>query len=216
MRGKNLFVLVLIFLVAGCVGGQIASTTEYYMLNYASPDIKGSIPLNVFLRVERFSVAQVFNSNAMLYGTGSFTLTPFPNDRWRVNPGDLVTDNLIRDIRHAGIFRGVFSYRDTEVTRFVLEGNVTEFLEVEEKGSPKALLTIYVTLLDLNQKEVTRKVVFQKRYSQAVECNEKGPGGMAQGLSKSMEQLSGQIISDVYHAVKSLDATTIGQPETLK
>jgi hypothetical protein len=39
---------------------------------------------------------------------------------------------------------------------------------------------------------------------------------MAQGLSKSMEQLSGQIISDVYPAVKSLDATTIGRPETLK
>jgi len=210
MRGKNLFIPVLILLVAGCVGGQIASTTEYYMLDYASPDIKSSIPFNAFLRVERFSVAQVFNGNAMLYRTGSFTLTPFPNDRWRVSPGDLVTDNLIRDLRHADIFRGVFSYRDTEVTRFVLEGNVTEFLEVEEKDSPKALLTIYVTLLDLNQKEITRKVVFQKRYSQAAQCNEKGPAGMACGLSKSMEQLSGQIIRDIHHAVKSLDAATGG------
>jgi ABC-type uncharacterized transport system auxiliary subunit len=210
MRGRNLFIPVLILLVAGCVGGQIASTTDYYMLDYAPPDIKGSTPLNVFLRVERFSVAQVFNSNAMLYRTGSFSLTPFPNDRWRVNPGDLVTDNLIRDIRHAGIYRGVFSYRDTEVTRFVLEGNVTEFLEVEEKGSPRALLTIYVTLLDLSQEKITRKVVFQKRYSQAAQCDERGPAGMAQGLSKSMEQLSGQITIDVYHAVKSLDTAASG------
>lgn len=208
MRGRNLFIPVLIFLLAGCAGGKIASMTEYYMLDYASPDIRGSTPLNGFLKVERFSVAQIFNSNNMLYRTGSFTLTPFPNDRWRVSPGDLVTDNLIRDIRHAGIFRGVFSYRDTEVTRFVLEGNVTEFLEVKEKDIPKALLTIYVTLLDLNQKEITRKVVFQKRYSQAVECGEKGPGGMAHGLSKSMEQLSGQIINDVYRTVKLLDAAT--------
>jgi hypothetical protein len=96
------------------------------------------------------------------------------------------------------------------VTQFVLEGNVTDFLEVEDNGSPKAFLTIYVTLLDLNQKDITRKVVFQKRYSQAVECGERGPGGMAQGLSKSMEQLSGQIISDVHHAIKSLDAPTSG------
>ena len=210
MRGKNLFITMLIFLLAGCVGGRIASTTEYYMLDYASPVINASTPLNMFLRVERFSVAQVFNSNAMLYRTRSFTLTPFPDDRWRVNPGDLVTDNLIRDIRHAGIFRGVFSYRDTEVTRFVLEGNVTEFLGVEENGVPKALLTVYITLLDLNQKDITSKMVFQKRYSRAAECGEKGPGGMAHGLSKSMEQLSGQIINDVYHAVKSLDAATSG------
>ena len=39
---------------------------------------------------------------------------------------------------------------------------------------------------------------------------EKGPRGMAQGLSKSMEQLSGQIISDVYRAVKSLDVSASG------
>ncbi len=210
MRAKILFVPVLIFLLAGCIGGKVASTTEYYMLNYASPDVKESTPLNGFLKVERFSVAQIFNSNAMLYGTGSFSLTPFPNDRWRVNPGDLVTDNLIRDIRHARIFQGVFSYRDTEMTRFILEGNVTEFFVVEEKDSPKALLTIYVTLLDLSQKEITRNVVFQKKYSQSAECNGRSPGGMARGLSKSMEQLSRQIVSDVYHAVKSLDAAASG------
>ena len=210
MRGKILFIPVLILIVAGCVGGRIASTTEYYTLDYAPPEIRDSTQLNAFLRVERFSVAQVFNSNAMLYRTRSFNLIPFSNDRWRVNPGDIVTDNLIRDIRRAGIFRGVFSYRDTEVTQFVLEGNVTDFLEVEDNGSPKAFLTIYVTLLDLNQKDITRKVVCQKRYSQAVECGERGPGGMAQGLSKSMEQLSGQIISDVHHAIKSLDAPTSG------
>ncbi len=210
MRVKNLFILVLIFLLAGCVGGKIASTIEYYMLDYASPDIKESTPFNGFIKVERFSVAQIFNGNAMLHRTGSFALTPFPNDRWRVNPADLVRDKLIRDIRHSGIFRGVFTYRDTEVTRFVLEGNVTEFLEVEEKGSPKALLTIYVTLLDLKQKDITRKVIFQKKYSQAMECGERGPKGMAEGLSKSMEQLSGQIISDVYHAVKSIDAAATG------
>ncbi|HVO66934.1 MAG TPA: ABC-type transport auxiliary lipoprotein family protein [Syntrophales bacterium] len=206
MRGKNLFILVLLLLVVGCVGGQVASSIEYYMLDYASPIIKSSTPLNVSLRVERFSVAQLFNSNAMLYRTGSFNLTSFSNDRWRVNPGDIITDSLIRDFRHAGIFRGVFSYRDTEVTRFVLEGNVTEFLAVEEKGSPKALLTIYVTLLDLKQKEITRKIVFQKMYSQSAECNGRSPGEIAQGLSKSMEQLSGQIISDVYQAVKSVDS----------
>ncbi len=54
MRAKILFVPVLIFLLAGCIGGKVASTTEYYMLNYASPDVKESTPLNGFLKVERF------------------------------------------------------------------------------------------------------------------------------------------------------------------
>jgi hypothetical protein len=65
------------------------------------------------------------------------------------------------------------------------------------------MLTIYVTLLDLNQTDNTKKVVFQKSYSHASPCKENSAEGLALGLSESMERLSTQIIGDVYNAVKS-------------
>jgi ABC-type uncharacterized transport system auxiliary subunit len=139
----------------------------------------------------------------MIFRAGSFGLDKFPYDRWGTNPGDMVADYLIRDFRRVGLFRGIFSYRDTDVVRFLLEGSITEFLIVEQKDGRKALLTIYVTLLDMNQTVCTKKVVFQKSYSHAAPCKENSAEGLAMGLSESLERLSAQIISDVYQAVKS-------------
>ncbi|MGA3207318.1 MAG: ABC-type transport auxiliary lipoprotein family protein [Syntrophales bacterium] len=203
MRSKGLFIPVLILFMAGCMSGQSPSRTQYYVLDYASPGIKDTLRLDESLKVERFSVAQLFNSNSMIFRAGSFGLDKFPYDRWGTNPGDMVADYLIRDFRRVGLFRGIFSYRDTDVVRFLLEGSITEFLIVEQKDGRKALLTIYVTLLDMNQTVCTKKVVFQKSYSHAAPCKENSAEGLAMGLSESLERLSAQIISDVYQAVKS-------------
>jgi ABC-type uncharacterized transport system auxiliary subunit len=203
MRSNGLFITVLILFMAGCMGGQSPSRTQYYMLDYTPPSVKDTVRLDESLKVERFSTAQLFNSNAMIFRTGSFGLDKFPYDRWGTNPGNMVVDYLIRDFRQAHLFRGVFSYQDTDIVRFLLEGSITEFLAVEQKDGRKALLTIYVTLLDLNQMDITKKIVFQKSFSHAAPCKENSAEGLAMGLSESLERLSGQIISDVYHAVKS-------------
>ncbi len=205
MKGKGLLIALLLLLTAGCGGGRTAVTREYYMLDYAPPAL-GEMPcLEEILKVERFSVVQLFNSNALVRGTDSVTLSTFPDGRWKANPADLVTDSLVRDFRRAGLFRAVFSYRDPETCRFVLEGSVTEFLEVREEGSRKALLGLDVTLLDLNRPEISRRVVFQKSYSHGAPGGEEGPRGLASGLSRSLAQLSGQIIKDVYQAVQAQD-----------
>lgn len=203
MKRKDLFIPALILLMAGCVGGQPPVKTQYYMLDYNPPGIKETFRLDESLKVERFSVAQFYNSNSMMFSTGSIGLDKFPHDRWGTNPGYMVADYLVRDFRQTGLFRGIFSYQDTDVVRFLLEGSITEFLAVEQKDGRKAMLTIYVMLLDLNQRDSAKQVVFQKSYTHAAACKENSAEGLATGLSESMERLSGQIISDVYQAVKS-------------
>ena len=203
MRSKGLFIPVLILVMVGCMSAQPPVRTQYYMLDYTSPAIKDTVRLDASLKVERFSVAQFYNSNSMIFRTGSISLDKFPYDRWGANPGYMVADYLVRDFRQANLFRGIFSYQDTDVVRLVLEGSITEFLAVEQKDGRKALLTVYVTLLDLNQTDSTKHVVFQKSYSYAAPCKENSAEGLAAGLSESMEHLSGQIMSDVYQAVKS-------------
>jgi ABC-type uncharacterized transport system auxiliary subunit len=194
---------VLILFMASCMGGQPPIRTQYYMLDYTPPVLKDTVRLDESLKVERFSVDQLFNSNSMMSRIGPLGLDKFPHGRWAANPGDMVADYLIRDFRNIGLFRGIFSYRDSDMARFLLEGSITEFLSVQQQDDRKALLTIYVTLLDLNQADGTKKVVFQKSYSHAAPCKENTAEGLALGLSESMQRLSGQIIDDVYNAVKS-------------
>jgi ABC-type uncharacterized transport system auxiliary subunit len=81
--------------------------------------------------VERFSVAQLFNSNFMIFRIDPFGSDKFPYVHWVTTPVDMVTDYLIRDFRQTDLFRGIFSYRDTDMIRFLLEGNFTEFLAVK-------------------------------------------------------------------------------------
>lgn len=205
MKLKYLIASLFIFFVAGCVSPQPAKTREYYILEYAPPPLRNIQYLEEIVKMERFSVVQLYNSSAMVYRTGSsFSLNNFSYSRWKANPGDMVTDCLMHDLRETGLFRAVYSYRNTETTRFILEGIVTAFLEDRQEGNRKALMSLSITLLDSNQKEMLKKVVFQKSYAYGAPCEEEGPRGLARGLSESMGHLSGQIINDVYQAIRSL------------
>ena len=59
--------------------------------------------------------------------------------------------------------------------------------------------------MEMNQKEILKKIIFQKNYSYAAQYEGRGPEGLARGLSESMERLSGQITSDVYHTIMPLN-----------
>ena len=203
MKSKALCVLMLILFTAGCTGGGPPTVTQYYLLDYPSPVIKDAIRLDESLKVERFSVAQLYNSTSMISRSGPFGMDKPPFDRWGSNPADMVTDYLTRDFRQAAIFRAVFSYRATDAARFVLQGSVTEFAAVEEKDGRKAVLTLHVTLLDLSQANIAKRVMFQKNYSYAAPCKDGSAEGLAAGLSESLARLSGEIMNDVYAAARS-------------
>lgn len=209
--GKLLSPIVALFLLillppflSGCIGGSRSTLrVEQYVLDYPSPVPKGLSPLNELIKVERFSVVQAFNSSAMVYEPAPFQHGVYYYHRWRVNPGDMVTDYLLRDLRKTGLFRAVFSYNDSEAVRFRLEGSVEEFLELDNKESGKAVLSVNVTLLDLLPKEVSERVVFQKNYRYEEPMKEQTARGLAQGMSMAMETLSDKLMVDLYNAIKN-------------
>jgi cholesterol transport system auxiliary component len=200
---KKYFVLFLLPLALGCsLGGRPAYSVKHYSLEYPSPRMEGIQRFNELIKVERFSVSPAFNSTAMIYRENPFGRDAYHYERWRVNPGDMVTDLIVRDLRNSGLFRAIFSYHDVEETRLLLEGQVEEFLELEEKDSWKAMLGVTITFLDLMKKEPAEKVVFQRSYRFVELFAEKTPEGLAGGMSKAMERFSKQLIRDLEQAMK--------------
>jgi len=198
------FILLLMILASGCgLGAKPAYLVNQYTLEYTSPVLKEMAQINELIKVERFSVAQTFDTLAMVYKEGPNLRNIDAYNRWRTKPGDMVTDYLVRDLRNSGLFRAVFSYNDSQETRYLLEGQVDEFLEVSEKGGRKAVLSLNVTFLDLKKKETVGKVIFQRDYEFVELFAEKTPEALAQGMSRAMEKFSKQVISDVYQALKS-------------
>jgi len=191
-------------LVTSCsLGARPSYVVNQYTLEYPSPILKELISTNELVRVEPFSVVQTFNTSAMIYREGPNLRNVDPYNRWRTKPGELVTEYLARDLRNSGLFRAVISFDDSEETRYLLEGQVDEFLEVDEKDGRKAVLSLNVTFLDLKKRETAEKVIFQRDYKAVEPYTEKTPAALAQGMSRAMGKISRQIILDLQNAVKN-------------
>jgi cholesterol transport system auxiliary component len=201
-KPKTVFIIPLLMalLVGGC--GKPPVLVQQYIFDYPSPVMKGQPATGEAIKVDLFGVAQAFNNTAMVYQPQPFKSDTYNYNRWRVNPGNMVTDYLRRDLRNSGLFKAVFSPQTPGQARYMLEGGVEEFQEIDDPDGWKAALALTVTLLDLLEDEVHQRVVFQKNYQAMEPLMEKTPKGLAEGMSRAMEKLSAQIIADVSRAVK--------------
>jgi len=200
----SLLVILQVPFLGGC--GKPPMLVNQFILEYPAPVMRGQAKVPEAVQVELFSVAEAFNTNAMVFQPQPFKSQVYNYSRWRVNPGYLVTDYLIRDLRDSGRFKAVFGPDSSGKSRFKLEGGVTEFQELDEPDGWKASLALTVTLLDTSQEEVPQRVVFQKNYRAQEPMPEKTPQGLAQGMSRAMEQVSARIINDACEAARKRTA----------
>ena len=211
--GVVLTLILLLLLIPACTPGRSPGRAfENYTLEYTPPVFNNLPPLNELVRVERFSAAQAFNSTAMVYRSGPSVLNTYAYHRWKATPPDIVTDLILRDLKRSGLFKAVFSEYDEADARFVLQGRVEDFVEIEEEGSRKALLSLDITLLDRSQRDPAKGVVFQKGYRAHEPLEAPSPGAFARGMGRVMEQISRQVTSDIYGAIKNLGKSEDSKP----
>ena len=203
-RLLSLLAALLVACLAGC--GKPPMLVNQYILEYPAPVVAGRAKTSEALKVELFSVDQAFNTTSMVYQPQAFQSQVYNYSRWRANPGNLVTDFLIRDLRESGLFKAVFGSTGTGKYRFRLEGGVAEFQELDAAGGWQASLALTVTLLDTQQEELPQRVVFQKNYRALEPMPEKTPQGLAQAMSRALEQVSARILTDTYEAARRRSA----------
>lgn len=207
MRTLFLFFALFFFLASltSCLNLQRpARQVERYTLEYPAPDFAGMPLAEASLKLERFTEAVTFNTSAMIYRPEPFQLDAYRYHRWRVHPADLIGDLLLRDLRKSGLFKAVFSHLDPQEGRFILEGGVEEFLEIEDQGQRQAVLAMNVTLLDSSARTLPERILFQKRYRFEEPLEEKTPRGLAKGLSQTMRKFSEALIRDAHEAIRDL------------
>ncbi|HET6490809.1 MAG TPA: ABC-type transport auxiliary lipoprotein family protein [Syntrophales bacterium] len=208
---RRILLICLVALLAlssiwGCGSAKSTYTVRQYLLEYAPPVSAGLPKTGEVLRVEMFSTAQAYGSTAMYYRPSAFELNPYSRERWRVTPGEMVTDFLLRDLRNSGTFKAVLSYDDPGEGCFTLTGTVVEFLEVDGAGGPVAQLSVDVTLLDVKQREITRRVVFQKTYTINEAMKEKAARSLAESMSLAMKKFSAELMTDIHRGAENANA----------
>jgi hypothetical protein len=114
----------------------------------------------------------------------------------------MLTDLLLRDIRRSDIFKSVLSSENVEDSRFVLEGRIEEFMEIDEGERSFASLIVYVTLRDSWKKPPAPPVILQKTYASREPLKERKPLELARAMSAATEKLSSLLILDLQTAVR--------------
>jgi ABC-type uncharacterized transport system auxiliary subunit len=199
-KTRLLFLCVSLFFLAGACASfkQPRNQVQHYILEYTSPEIKDLKPLQISLKIDRFSVAPAYNTNRIIYRDGSFKRDEYFYHKWRSNPADMVASFLSRDIRNTGLFTAVLPEGTDFPFSCVLEGSVDEFVEWDSPEGWKAVLTVTVALMAANEPEVSKRILFQKTYRAEKPFTEKNPRGLAQAMSLAMGDISTRIIRDIY------------------
>jgi cholesterol transport system auxiliary component len=196
--------LLAIFITAGCVSTKSPNETiVYYTLEYDPPVTKNHPPLPVALRVERFTVAPLYNTSNMIFREEAFKRDAYSYHRWRANPADLVTYYLSRDLKTSGLFAGVYDTRSRFLSTHAIEGSVEEFFENDNNGAWEAVLSLTVTLVTEREPDMSKAVLLQKYYRISEPCEQKNPGAVAAAMSRAMAKISEMIIADVYNSLAS-------------
>ena len=198
-KKKMLFLLAFLLVLGACTGiEKPRAKIDFYTLEYESPEKTGRMPIPAVLKMQRFSVAPDYNTDRIIYRDRSFRRNSYTYHKWRSNPGDLVTHLLARDMIRSGMFKAVLTYDSRSSASYTLEGSVNEFLERDLEDRWEAVLSLDITLLSESNPDTSKCIIFQKTYCSDAPCKKKNPRSLAEAMSMALEQISKEIIEDVY------------------
>ncbi len=204
---KNILMILFIFLLLPLVSclnfKQPNLGITYYTLEYDSPAFPGKEQLPCVIKLENFMASPIYNTTSIIYRKGAFERDAYAYYKWSVNPADIVTYLIGRDLKKSGLFKGVLlpGERNTEIS-FLLEGIVNEFYELDESKEWSGVLSLSITLTPEGRAKASNMDIFQKTYSVTEKCDKKNPAALAKALSMAMEKVSRRIIDDIYLYIK--------------
>jgi len=206
MSAKTIFIFFLISILSlgfsGCVTSpQPPPKIDYYTLEYdaPTPDLPG--PIRSIIRVERFQVAPIYNTTNIIYKETSFKRNAYHYHKWRANPGDLVTYFLARDLRDTGLFNGVFILSSKYPASHIIDGTLDRFYLENVDQSWLAVLSVNITFMVDFEPDISKRILFQKRYTSKKKCELRNPKSLAAAMSQAMNEISKTIIQDIYSAL---------------
>ncbi|MBU1054380.1 MAG: membrane integrity-associated transporter subunit PqiC [Proteobacteria bacterium] len=194
-------VLSIFFILSGCGGfGGSEKKIDYYTLEYSAPLPAGSNNLPFVINIGRFK-SPLYNSDKIVYRINDFQTNEYVYHRWEKDPARLVSYFLFRDLKNSGLFKGVFTFDAGFAATHSVSGTVDGFFEDDRGKTWEAVLSLDIVLMAENEPDLSRKIIFQRKYATRKVCAKKNPKALAEAMSKAMHELSGQIINDIYKSL---------------
>jgi len=192
-------ILISVSFFSGCIGMVDSSPqTIYYTFEYEPEPCRAKIPLDVVIQVNRFTVSPLYDTRKIVYKTKDYKRETYHYHKWLINPGHLVSYFLARDLQHSNLYKAVLTPDDMYPSTHIVEGRVQEIFEYDSPDGWEAILTVSITLIDAHQKDISKRVLYQKKYGVNQKCIDKNPASFVDAVNQAMKKLSYLAIMDIY------------------
>ena len=197
-----LMLIAILVMVGGCTDfKQVPVESHYYTIEYDPPRPIKAEPLPYIVKIEQFQTSPLYNSNHIVFKNEDFTRDEYTYHKWRAHPGELVSFFLSRDFSETGRFQAALYYESSLPYTYLITGVVEDFyLQAGDFG--EAVLSVAMNLVDSTRHGKGNFVLMQKKYRRSVETHKRDPSGLAKAMSTAVQQISAQILNDVYAALE--------------
>ncbi len=205
---KTYFSLVLLGCVMlvhyGCLNlKQEVPQFKYFALEYAPPRAKTTGKLGISIRVGRFQANTLYGTDRIIIHARPFEHRYYTFERWVIEPGQMVSELIARDLETAKVFKSIQYGRPVCCFDFEIRGNIRKIAETVEAGQRRAVLEIRSLLVKNNRAAFDEQVIFDKVYVSQKRILEEGAIGLVNAMSKAMQEISEKLINDVYLALRA-------------
>src|SRR5215467_8368597 len=142
------FVLTSLIILAGC-GGAV-KYPNYYTLNVPPPpDPPAKEGVRTSLAVREFRSPTYLHQGAIVYKTSPEQIGFYNDQRWAVDPREVVTNAVTDHLRASGNFTQVKAYDGRSDVDYVLSGRIEKLEEIDYDGGVKVEVAISAQMTNL-------------------------------------------------------------------
>lgn len=194
--------IIATLMMGGCTNIKHAPLEiNYYTIEYEPPQAVNASPLPYIVKIEQFQVSPLYDSNRIVIKNEDFTRDEFIYHKWRANPGELVSFFLARDFSETRSFQASLYYESSLPYTHIITGVVEDYY-LQTGDTNEAVLSVAINLVDNTRRGQGNSILMQKKYRRNIETHKGDPSGLAKAMSTAMQQISAEILNDVYAALE--------------
>lgn len=191
-----LFTLALASMLSGCFGSLFPghAAPQYYQVDYPFVPSKCGVRFPGTVRIWPFSSSAPYNGRRMVAISPSLRVRFSSHYKWISPAGDMVANDLTRDLSFGKIFDSVVPAGTPVPAAYGISGQIYRFALEENGTSLHALLNVEIDFW----REKPRTVLFRKHFHyKSPPLASAGPGEFASAMSSLVSQLSTDLRNDL-------------------
>lgn len=175
----------LVFAVLFAWGCGAVRPSKYYQLELPNDlgSAKASDPLPVTLLIGRLKASHLYREDRIVYSAKGEEMGTYEYQRWAEPPTEMIEQMLLRELRAAGHYAGIYSQSGEGSGDYLLHGGLFDFKEVS--GDPLlARVTLDLELRDMK----TGSTVWTRYYTHDEPVNTKDISAVVAALSRNVQR----------------------------